>query len=76
MSLSYEIWIGCGTATDELIGHKKTVSNSETVAGQHPEKTTEIPEVKSGEPIVAKTFRSIRGFLPSRVPRFINKLFS
>ena len=59
----------------QLNGHKKTVSDSETVAGQKLEKTTEIPEVKSGKPIVAKTFRSTRGSLPSRVPRFINKFF-
>ena len=67
--------MGCGTAIDGLNGHKKTVSESETVAGQHSEKTMEIPEVKSEEPIVAKTFRPTRGFLPSRVPRSINKFF-
>ena len=59
----------------QRIGHKKTVSESETVAGQHSEKTTEMPKAKSGEPMVAKTFRSIRGSQPSRVPRFINKFF-
>ena len=73
--LSYEIRIGYEAATDELNGHKKTVSESETVAGQHPEKTTEMPEAKSGKPMATKTFRSTRGSLPSRVPRFINKLF-
>ena len=62
-------------ATNELNGHKKTVSDSETVAGQYPKKTTEIPEVKSGEMMVVKTFRSTRGSLPSGVPRFINKFF-
>ncbi|ALD20628.1 hypothetical protein AM218_04555 [Hymenobacter sp. DG25A] len=62
-------------AADELDGHKKTVSESETVAGQNPEKTTEMPKAKSGKPMVAKTFRSTRGFLKSRVPRFINKFF-
>ena len=59
----------------QLNEHKKTVSESETVAGQKLKKTTEIPEVKSGKPIVAKTFRSTRGSRPSKVPRFINKLF-
>ena len=34
-----------------------------------------MPEAKSGKPMVVKTFRSTRGFLPSRVPRFINKFF-
>jgi hypothetical protein len=69
--------IGCGAAVDERNGHKKTVSESETVAGQYPEKTTAIlkPETKSGEPIAAKTCRSARSSLPSRVPRFINKFF-
>jgi hypothetical protein len=62
-------------AADELNGHKKTVSESETVAGQHPEKTTEMPEAKSGKPMVAKTFRSTRGSWPSRGPRFINRFF-
>jgi len=57
------------------MGHKKTVSESETVAGQHSEKTTGIPAAKSGEPMAAKTFRSARGSLPSKVPRFINKFF-
>lgn len=67
--------IAAGVVADELNGHKKTVSESETVTGQHPEKTTEMPEAKLGEPIVAKTFRPTRGSLPSRVPRFINKFF-
>ena len=67
--------IGCGAAADEPNGHKKTVSESETVAGQHSEKITEIPEAKSGEPMVAKTFRSTRVSQLSRVPRFINKFF-
>jgi len=40
--------VGCGTAADERNGHKKTVSNSETVAGQHSEKITEMPKAKSG----------------------------
>jgi hypothetical protein len=72
--LSYEKEIGYGEA-DELNGHKKTVSESETVAGQQSEKTTEMPKAKSEKPIVAKTFRSIRGSLLSRVPRFINRFF-
>jgi len=59
----------------QLNGHKKTVSEYETVAGKNQEKTTEIPAAKSGEPMVAKTFRSTRGSLPSKVPRFINKFF-
>jgi hypothetical protein len=50
------------------IGHKKTVSNHETAAGQQPEKTEE----KSADPTAAKTFWSSRGPLFSRVPRFIN----
>jgi hypothetical protein len=66
--------IGCMAAT-ELSGHKKTVSESETVAGQQPEKITEMPKAKSGKPIVAKTFRSTRGSLLSRVPRFVNRFF-
>jgi hypothetical protein len=47
----------------DLNGHKKTVSNHETVAGQQPEKT----EKSTG----AKTFRSRCGPLLS-VPHFIN----
>jgi hypothetical protein len=66
---------GCETAADDRNGHKKTVSESETVAGQQSEKITEMPRVKSEKPIVAKTFRSTRGSLPSRAPRFINKFF-
>jgi hypothetical protein len=73
--LSYEILLGFGVAADELNGHKKTVSESETVAGQQLEKTTEMPKAKSGKSIVAKTFRSTRGSLLSRVPRFVNKFF-
>jgi hypothetical protein len=73
--LSYEIHVGCGGAADELNGHKKTVSEAETVTGQHPEKLAEIPKAKSVKPMVAKTFRSTRGSQPSRVPRFVNKLF-
>ena len=61
--------------THELNGHKKTVSDSETVAGQYPKETTEIPEIKSGEMMMVKTFRSIRGSLPSGVPRFIIRFF-
>jgi hypothetical protein len=53
----------------------KTVSESETVAGQQSEKITEMPKAKSGKPIVEKTFRSTRGSLLSRVPRFVNKFF-
>ena len=71
----FEIWIGCGVATNELNEHKKTVSESETVTRQHPEKTTEMPEAKSGKMMVVKTFRSTRGSLSSGVPRFINKFF-
>ncbi|WP_345122439.1 hypothetical protein [Hymenobacter antarcticus] len=56
-------------------GHKKTVSESETVAGQQPEKTAEIPEAKSEKPMAVKTFRSSRGSLLRSVPRFINKFF-
>jgi hypothetical protein len=67
--------IGCGAAADELNGHKKTVSESETVAGQHSEKITEMPKAKSGKPMVAKTSRSTRGSLLSRVPRFVNEFF-
>jgi hypothetical protein len=66
---------GSETAADELNGHKKTVSESETAAGQHPGKTTEIIEAKLEEPMAAKTFWSTRGSLPSRAPRFINKFF-
>jgi len=62
-------------SNNELSGHKKTVSDSETVAGQHSKKTTGMPKAKSEKPMVAKTFRSTRGSLPSRVPRFINKFF-
>ncbi|MET4074771.1 hypothetical protein [Hymenobacter sp. UYCo722] len=57
----------------EPTAHKKAVSKSETVAGQQPEKTAEIPEAKSEKPAAAKTFRSSRGSLLSRVPRFINE---
>ncbi len=67
--------MGRGAAADEINGHKKTVSDSETVVGQHSEKTTETPEAKSGKPMVVKTFRSTRGSLTSRVTRFINKFF-
>jgi len=62
-------------SSNELNGHKKTVSESETVAGQYAEKTTEMPKAKSGKPITAKTFRSTRGSLLSRVPRFVNRFF-
>ncbi|MGI4759536.1 MAG: hypothetical protein ACRYF0_02430 [Janthinobacterium lividum] len=67
--------IGGAVAADELNGHKKTVSESETVAGQQAEKTTEMPKAKSGKPMEAKTFRSTRGSRPSRVPRFVNRFF-
>jgi hypothetical protein len=67
--------MGYGMAAEESNGHKKTVSKSETVAGQYPEKTTEIPAAKLEKPMVAKTFRSSRGSRSSRVPRFINWFF-
>jgi len=53
-------------------GHKKTVSESETVAGQQSEKTTETP---TGKAIVAKTLRPARGSLARRLPRFIDRFF-
>jgi hypothetical protein len=62
-------------AAAELSGHKKTVSESETVAGQYSEKTTEMPQAKSGKPMVAKPFRATRGSLLNRVPRFVNRFF-
>jgi len=68
--------MGGKVAAAKLSGHKKTVSESETVAGQQAEKTTEIPKAKSEKPMVTKTFRSTRGSLFSRAPRFINKFFS
>jgi hypothetical protein len=52
----------------ELTAHKKTVSESGTVAGQQPEKVIEKP----AKPTTSKTFRSSRGALFSSVPRFIN----
>ena len=64
-----------GRAAAELNGHKKTVSESETVAGQQSEKTTEMPKAKSEKPMVAKTLRPTRGSLLSRVPRFVNRFF-
>jgi hypothetical protein len=67
--------IGCQAAAAELSGHKKTVSESETVAGQQSEKTTEMPKAKSGKSMMAKTFRSIRGSQLSRIPRFVNRFF-
>jgi hypothetical protein len=75
VTFEFEILLGCGVAADELSGHKKTVSESETVAGQQSEKITEMPKATSGKPIVEKTFRSTRGSLLSRVPRFVNKFF-
>ncbi|WP_157886852.1 hypothetical protein [Hymenobacter sp. PAMC 26628] len=66
---------GLPGSNNELNGHKKTVSESETVAGQQSEKTAETPKAKSGKPMAAKTFRSIRGSQPSRVPRFVNRFF-
>jgi hypothetical protein len=66
---------GAPGGSNERNGHKKTVSESETVAGQPSEKITEMPKAKSGKPIVAKTFRLSRGSLLSRVPRFVNKFF-
>jgi hypothetical protein len=50
-------------------GHKKTVSESETVAGKTQKKATETPTAKS---IVAKTLRPARGSLARRLPRFID----
>jgi hypothetical protein len=73
VGLPVEFCVGRRATADELNGHKKTVLDSKTVARQHPDKTTEI-EAKSGKPM-AKTFRSSRGSLPSRAPRFINKFF-
>ncbi len=35
MGVEVELCIGCGAAAGELNGHKKTVSESETVAGQY-----------------------------------------
>jgi hypothetical protein len=58
-----------------LNGHKKTVSESETVAGEQSKKITGKPKAKSGKPMLAKTFRSTRGSILSRVPRFVNKFF-
>lgn len=75
LSLNYEIWIGCGAVADELNGHKKTVSESETVTGQYLEIRTETLAAESGKPTVSKTFRSSRGSLPDRVSRFINGFF-
>jgi hypothetical protein len=57
------------TYLSEPAAHKKTVSESETVAGQQPE----ITAAKSAKPTAAKTFRSSRGALLRSVPRFINK---
>jgi len=69
-------WIkGLPGNSNELSGHKKTVSESETVAGQQAEKITEMPKAKLTKPIVVKTLRSTRGSLLSRVPRFVNKFF-
>jgi len=62
-------------ACNELNGHKKTVSKSETVVGQHAEKITELPTAKSGKPMEVKTFRPTRGSQLSGVPRFINRFF-
>jgi hypothetical protein len=53
-------------------GRKKTVSNQETAAGQQPEKTETKSGAESEKPTAAKTFRSFRGPLVSRVPRFVN----
>jgi hypothetical protein len=75
VAFEFEILLGCRAAADKLNGHKKTVSESETVAGQQAAKITEMPKAKSGKPIVEKTFRSTRGSLLSRVPRFVNKFF-
>ncbi len=65
----------CQAAAAELNGHKKTVSESETVAGQQSEKIAKMPKAKSEKSMMAKTFRSTRGSLLSRVPRFVNKFF-
>jgi len=65
--------IDCAAAAAERGGHKKTVSESETVARQQSEKTTEMPKAKSGKPMVAKTLRPTRGSLLSRIPRFVNR---
>jgi len=62
-------------ATAERNGHKKTVSESETVAGQQVEKIPEMPKAKSEKSVVAKTFRSARGSSLSRMPRFVNRFF-
>jgi hypothetical protein len=63
------------TTHDERSGHKKTVSESETVAGQQSEKTTEMPKAKSEKPVEAKTLRPTRGSLLNRIPRFVNRFF-
>jgi hypothetical protein len=34
-----------------------------------------MPTAKSEKPMVVKTFRSTRGSLLSKVPRFVNKFF-
>jgi hypothetical protein len=69
------ILLGGAAAATEFSGHKKTVSESETVAGQQSEKITEMPKAKSGKPVEAKTLRPIRGSLLNRVPRFVNRFF-
>jgi len=68
----------CGeycAAGNDLNGHKKTVSESETVAGQQSEEITEMPKAKLGKPMEAKTLRPTRGSLLSRIPRFVNRFF-
>jgi len=56
-------------------GHKKTVSESETAAGQYPKRIAEMPKATGKKPMGAKTWRPARGARSSRVPRFINKIF-
>ena len=56
----------------ELTAQKKPVSESETVAGQQPEKTTGKPDETSKKLMATKTFWSFREALLGSVSRFIN----
>ena len=56
----------------EPTAQKKPVSESETVAGQQPEKITGKPDETSEKLMATKTFRSFRGALLKSVSRFIN----
>jgi hypothetical protein len=56
-------------------GIKKPFRNPKRWRDNNQKKIMEMPIAKAGKPMMAKTFRSTRGSLLSRVSRFVNKFF-